>query len=152
MKLLMSGIDQEYTSQRTARASRFSEYAAAKEYFSDVVADCIHDVQRAESRIKWAEDEAARITATYNERLEKERDRFGARMKRDRENLDSTIEQFKRDFGVDPTHYNARRRIEVMAQRLNKDNEIDGLRNIIERTQDQLHSGLSEVFEDVVSA
>ncbi|MBW2638503.1 MAG: MmcB family DNA repair protein [Deltaproteobacteria bacterium] len=150
MKLLMSGIDQEYSMRRADREHQFSQYSAARKNFGEDVAQVILDIGGARSLIDnlkaghKVEQDRLRIIISD----QKERARLS--MERDRQTLDSAVTEFKQAFGFSVTSaWSMRGEIEKIKRRCDESHEVQRLRSIIKELRAGLDAHLDGALPDL---
>lgn len=132
LKLLMSGVEQEYKVAREKRADSFHSYTSAKKHFSEDVYLVISGIENARNHIKYLESKYKTLEINHKARSERHREKMIEDIKSDRDSLDRVLKEFSDLFGFSVKNsWNIRQSLEAIKNRCDEGHEVARLRKVI---------------------
>jgi len=150
LKLLMTGVEQEYTVARYKYGRSFNEVKVAKEAFSKEVYQVLLDLDKAKRRVEYLDRQYEERERRMHESLEREREYKLATLNKDREVVDKTLKEFEDVFGFKPSAnlWGVRNKVEHLYNRCQEDKEVVRLKGIIKDLQQTLLESTKDLFPE----
>lgn len=132
MKLLMSGMEQEYSISRLKAEKYFNTHLVAKENFSEDVQMVLQDLQYARNRVTYYERELASKKEHYAKSLEREKEMLLSKLSSDREAVDKALSEFNSVFGFSANNiWHVRDNINHLYNKCQTDTEVTRLKGLL---------------------